>query len=530
MSQAAMAPSSQAAPKQAGLVLTALILGAIVANINLSVANVALPDIGSSLDASQTQLNLIAVGCTLGLAMSVLYLGALGDRYGRKLLLSLGMILTVPASIISAWAPTADLLVFGRIFTGIAAGMAYPTTLALITAIWASGPKRVKAIALWSGVSGGGAVLGPVIAGALLEQFWWGSVFLIAIIPALLTLVLVVIAVPAHVNESKDAVDHFGGVLTVFMVAALVIGLGVIASPDGITRALILIAVSLGIAGIFVAHEKRASNPLYDLQIAKRRLFWVAALGGMVAFGSLMGAMFIGQQFLQNVLDYSTLEAGLAVLPAAVGMIAIAPTSAKLVMKLGSRDTMLLGYASIFPAFIIMLIAWKENTPYWQVGLAYLLVGVGAALVLTPASRALTSSVPVTRVGMASGTTDLQRDLGGSIMQAILGSVLTAGYAFSMAKQIGDSPDASKVTSATEATLQLSYSSAQKLGEQYPQYAQAITSAARESFLSGGNWAYASAATAIALGAVLVFLAYPGKSKETALLDGYVKEDATSVG
>ncbi len=252
------APAIQAAPKRAGLVLTALILGAIVANINLSVANVALPDIGSSLDASQTQLNLIAVGCTLGLAMSVLYLGALGDRYGRKLMLSLGMILTVPASIISAWAPTADLLVFGRIFTGIAAGMAYPTTLALITAIWATGPKRVKAIALWSGVSGGGAVLGPVIAGALLEQFWWGSVFLIAIIPALLTLVLVVIAVPAHINESKDAVDHFGGVLTVFMVAALVIGLGVIASPGGITRALILIAVSLVIAGIFVAHEKRA--------------------------------------------------------------------------------------------------------------------------------------------------------------------------------------------------------------------------------------------------------------------------------
>lgn len=529
MSQAA-APSTQAAPKKAGLVLTALILGAIVANINLSVANVALPDIGSSLDASQTQLNLIAVGCTLGLAMSVLYLGALGDRYGRKLMLCLGMILTVPASIISAWAPSADLLVFGRIFTGIAAGMAYPTTLALITAIWAVGPKRVKAIALWSGVSGGGAVLGPVIAGALLEQFWWGSVFLIAIIPALLTLVLVIVAVPAHVNESKDAVDHLGGVLTVFMVAALVIGLGVIASPGGITRALVLIAVSLVIAGIFVAHEKRAANPLYDLQIAKRRLFWVSALGGMIAFGSLMGAMFIGQQFLQNVLDYSTLGAGLAVLPAAIGMIGIAPTSAKLVISVGSRNTMLLGYANIFVAFMLMLIAWGEKTPYWQVGLAYLLIGVGAALVLTPASRALTSSVPVTRVGMASGTTDLQRDLGGSIMQAILGSVLTAGYAFSMATQIGNSSEASKVTAETEATLQLSYSSAQKLGEQYPQYSQAITSAARESFLSGGNWAYATAAAAIALGAVLVSFAYPGKTKEAALLQEYEKADEASAG
>jgi DHA2 family multidrug resistance protein-like MFS transporter len=129
-------------------------------------------------------------------------------------------------------------------------------------------------------------------------------------------------------------------------------------------------------------------------------------------------------------------------------------------------------------------------------------------------------------VGMASGTTDLQRDLGGSIMQAILGSVLTAGYAFSMATQIGDSPDAAKVTDETEATLQLSYSSAEKLGEQYPQYAQAITSAARESFLSGGNWAYAAAAATIALGAVLVFTAYPGKAKETELLQTYAKADA----
>lgn len=113
-------------------------------------------------------------------------------------------------------------------------------------------------------------------------------------------------------------------------------------------------------------------------------------------------------------------------------------------------------------------------------------------------------------------------------MQAILGSVLTAGYAASMARQIGNSPDASKVTAETEATLQLSYTSAESLGTQYPQYSQAITAAARESFLSGGNWAYAAAAAAIALGALLVSTTYPGKAKETALLQEYAKEDAPS--
>lgn len=132
--------ASPAAPARAGAVLATLIAGAVVANINLSTANVALPDIGRAFSASQTSLNLVAIGCTLGLAMSVLYLGALGDRYGRRLLLTLGMMLTIPASIASAWAPTVEILVAGRVITGIAAGLAYPTTLSLITALW--GPGR----------------------------------------------------------------------------------------------------------------------------------------------------------------------------------------------------------------------------------------------------------------------------------------------------------------------------------------------------------------------------------------------------
>lgn len=523
-----MLASTNGEPARAKLVLSALVLAAIVANINLAVANIALPDIGRAFGTGQTQLNLIAVGCTLGLAMSVLYLGALGDRYGRKLMLSLGMVLTIPASAISAWAPNPDILIFGRVFTGIAAGMAYPTTLALITALWAAGPARVKAIALWSGVSGGGAVLGPVIAGWLLEYFWWGSVFLIGVIPACVALVLVLRVVPAHVQESTDPVDHLGGVLTVAMIALFVLGLGTITTPQTFTLALVMIAVAIGLTAIFVVHERRAPFPLYNLTFAKRTLFWIPALGGMIAFGSLMGAMFIGQQFLQNVLAYSTLNAGVAVVPSAIGMMAIAPVSARLDVSLGSRNTMLLGYGAILPAFLIMLVAWGEDTPYWQVGSAYLLIGIGAGLVLTPASRSLTSSVPVAGVGMASGTTDLQRDFGGSVMQAILGSLLTAGYAASMLAQIGASPQASEITSSTETALQRSYASAEAIGAQYPQYADAITTAARESFLTGANWAYGAAALAIILGAALVALRFPGKDKEAALLADYAKADASS--
>lgn len=521
------APAATApVPRRAGIVLTALILSAIVANLNLSVANVALPDIGKALDAGQTEINLIAIGCTLGLAMSVLYLGALGDRYGRKLMLLLGMALTLPASAISAWAPDGIVLIGGRIFTGVAAGLAYPTTLALITALWGPGKARIKAIALWSGIGSGGAVLGPVIAGALLEWFWWGSVFLIAVPPALIAFVLVWKFVPAHVNESTEPVDNLGGILSVVMIATLVLGLSTIAAPGQFVSSLIMMGLALVVAALFVLRQRRAPNPLYDLDYARRRLFWVAAISGMIVFGSLMGSLFVGQQFLQDVLGYSTLNAGLAILPAAFMMMASAPLAARMINALGSRDTLLVGAGLVVAAFIIMLVLWTESTPYWQVGIAYALVGAGVGIALAPASRALTSSVPVDHVGMASGTSDLQRDLGGSIMQALLGSLLTAGYATAMAKAIGQSSEAAKVTGVTEATLQKSFSSAQSLGQQYPQYADQILAAARESFLSGANWAYAAAIVAGVGAIVLVRLAYPGKAGEIALLAEYAKADA----
>ncbi len=512
-------------PRRAGLVLVALILGAFVCNVGLSVANIALPDIGRDLNASQTSLTLVAVGCTLGLAMSVLYFGAVGDRYGRKRLLLLGLAITVPASALSAWAPTVELLIAGRLLTGLAAGMAYPTTLALVTALWDEGPARTRSIALWSGVSGGAAVLGPVLAGLLLEDFWWGSVFLIPVPFAIAGLIMVWRLVPPGVHESTEPIDHTGGVISVVMVAALILGIGIISAPGKLAMAITLLVVALLLAVAFTWHEKRAANPLYDLTYAVRRLFWVPAIAGMIIFGSLMGAMFVGQQFMQNVLGYSTLAAGAAVLPAALGMVGVAPLSARLVAARGSRDTMLVGYAFILPAFLVMLITWQQGTGYAWVGLAYLLIGIGAGLALTPAAKSLTGSVPISRVGMSSGTNDLQRDLGGSIMQALLGTLLTIGYATAFASQIAQSPEAGQVSESTQNALTQSYSGAAALAERYPQYQDQIISAARQSFLEGANWAYAAGAIAVALGVLLVWSRFPGAAGEAALLAGYQEQD-----
>jgi MFS transporter, DHA2 family, multidrug resistance protein len=420
--------SRSTSPARAGWVLASLIAVAAVANLGLAVANVALPDIGRHFDASQTELNLVAVSYSLGLACSVLYFGAVGDRYGRKMLLIIGMVVTIPADLLAAPAPSIEVLIAARILGGLAAGMAYPTTLAMITALW-SGPARTRAIALWAATGGGLTALGPLLSGVLLTNFNWGSPFLLTLPLAVIALLMAVKLVPAHVNETSEPVDNLGGVLSIFMVGALILAINFVVVPNAQTAAIGLFLVAAGALIAFVIRQHRAPNPLYDLHVARRPTFWVAAVAGIIVFGSLMGSMYIGQQFLQNVLGYSTVGAGAAILPAALFMVLVAPRSAKLVETHGARATLLLGYVFVLLGFTTMLLLWKEGIPYWKVALGYISVGIGVGLAGTPASHSLTGSVPVRRVGMASGTADLQRDLGGAILQSIMGIFLTAGYA-----------------------------------------------------------------------------------------------------
>ena len=212
------------APDRPGLVLGSLILVAAVANLPLAMANVALPSIGAAFDASQTQLNLVAVGYSLGLACSVLWFGALGDRYGRKMILLLGVALSVPAALLAGFAPSIEVLIGARLLGGLAAGMAYPTTLALITALWA-GPKRTRSIALWAALGGAISAMGPLLSGLLLESYPWSSVFLVVIPLAFLAFFMAIRFVPAHVNETSEPVDNLGGALSFVLVGALILAI-----------------------------------------------------------------------------------------------------------------------------------------------------------------------------------------------------------------------------------------------------------------------------------------------------------------
>jgi EmrB/QacA subfamily drug resistance transporter len=526
MSEPQTPEQANEAPARAGLVLAALIIVAGVANLNLSVANVALPDIGKHFDSSQTTLDLIAVGYSLGLACSVLWLGALGDRYGRKMLLIVGTVLAIPMSLLAAYAPTDGVLFIARLGGGIAAGMAYPTTLALITALWA-GPGRTKSIALWSALGGAIASLGPLLSGFLLQHFYWGSVFLVTLPLAVIAILMAWRLVPAHVNESTEPVDNLGGILSLVLVGTLILSINFAPVPNKGELTLILAAIALVALVAFYFRQRRASNPLYDLDVAARPTFWVAALAGIIVFGSLMGSMFISQQYLQNVLDYSTLEAGAAFLPAIVFMVLVAPRSAKLVESHGARFTLLCGYVFLLLAFATMLILWKSDTSYWEIAVAYAFMGIGVGFAGTPASHSLTCSVPVRRAGMASGTADLQRDLGGAIMQSIFGALLTAGYATAAGALIASS--GKNVSASTQAELTKSFASAADTASRYPASVQQnIIDGARTAFLNGDQWAYTAGLVAVFLGAVLVFFLFPKHQEEEQLLARYHAEDVGS--
>jgi hypothetical protein len=198
----------------------------------------------------------------------------------------------------------------------------------------------------------------------------------------------------------------------------------------------------------------------------------------------------------------------------------------------GARFTLLTGYVFCLLGFLTMLLLWDDGISYWKVGLGYAFIGIGVGFAGTPASHSLTGSVPVTRAGMASGTADLQRDLGGAVMQSILGALLTAGYAAAIAAAIASaSPaDQAKITDNVQAQLTKSFAGAESIAEQHPRYASQITAAAKSSFLDGADWAYTAGIVAILAGAVLVFFLFPRKEEEESLLTRYHAEDLRGAG
>ena len=510
-------------PDRAGLVLVTLILVAAVANLNLSVANVALPSIGEAFDSSQVTLNLIAVGYSLGLAASVLYLGALGDRYGRKMMLVLGTALAIPMSLLAAYAPSDEVLFVARVGGGLAAGMAYPTTLALITALW-SGPGRTKSIALWSALGGAIAALGPLVAGALLEEFWWGSVFLVTLPLAGIALVMAFLFVPSHVNETSDPVDNLGGILSVVLVGSLILAINFAPVPNEGALVLGLALVALASLGAFFIRQRRAAESA--VRLAHR------------GSADLLGRRLRGDHRLR-------LADGRHVRQPAV------PTERARLLDTrgrhgdhprGARDGR--GRASFCEAHrgsrFSLHLARRLRLPAPRVPHDARRLGRRCA-VLADRSR-----VHVRGRGSGAG-----RDAGVALPDG-----LRAGDARRNGVGHGRSPArprrrhhavdlrriahgrvcvcsirSDRCVRPEHHATQRKLSSRNRLQgprqwlQQHPQYADAIIAGAKEAFLEGDDWAYTAGVVAILLGAVLVFFMFPRHDEEERLLASYHAHD-----
>jgi EmrB/QacA subfamily drug resistance transporter len=494
-----------------------LILGAVVANVNLAIANVALPSIGAALHTSQAELNLVAVGFTLGLASSVLYLGALADRYGRKPAMMLGAALSIPTSLLAAWAPTGTVLIAARVSGGVAAGLLYPITLSLITGLFRGG-ARTRAIALWSGIGGGCSALGPLIGGLLLGRFWWGSVFLPSVPIAVLVVVLVVLWLPRHAGETTEPVDHPGGVLSVVSIGPLVLAISLVPNDGFNGTVLGLFAVALAGLVLFVLRERRTPSPLFDLKVLGARTFTIALIGGTITWGGLLGATFIGQQYTQNVLGYSPLSAALITLPAAVFVAAAARPAGRMITSRGSRMPLALGLAVTAVGFCGMALFGTTSSAV-VVGIVYGVLGLGIGLAGPPSSSSLMGSVPVARAGMGSASNDLQRDFGGALFQAVMGTLLAVEYTNYFTKAFAALPpqQAQQLSQQAAATISQSFAGAEQVAKQFPQaQAQQLVAAAQQAFVDGKTAAILFAVIACLIGLVVVWFLYPNKQDEEA--------------
>ena len=457
----------------------------------------------------------------------VLYLGAIGDRYGRKLLFVLGAIGTIPTSMMAAWAPNPEMLALARLLGGFSAALLFPTTLSLIGALF-SGKPQVRAIALWSGIGGGVAAVGPLLGGWMLEHFWWGSVFLVALPVDVVALILGLLLIPWHAGEESNPVDHLGGILSVIGVGALVLSIQQLSR--GITTSMVIgVVIAIGALTAFILRQSRAPYPLISLPLAKARTFWVAFLAGAISFGSLIGAMFIGQQFTQNVLQYNTLKAAAVVIPSAVMTALFGQIAGRIISARGSRISFALGLISIAAAFALMMLTWNEGASLTFILLAYALVGAGVGLAATPASHALMSSVPPSRTGMGSAFLDLTRDLGGAVIQALMGVVLAGVYASNLHKAFGALPADQADSLSQQAANQIisSYEGAVDVAASYPQaQAQEIMAAAAKAFTDGKTGAIGLALLLTLIALAVVWIRYPHKDEEIAYFES-VQSTAT---
>jgi EmrB/QacA subfamily drug resistance transporter len=420
-------PTGQSPAVRHGAVTAVVCIALAAVTAAMSSLNVALPDIARSTHASQTQLSWIIDAYSLVFAALLLPGGALGDRYGRRRWLLIGLSIFGAGSIAAMFASDANVLIALRGVIGLGAALVMPATLSTITGTFPPA-QRVKAVSIWAGVAGGAAVLGVVISGALLEAFSWRSVFAVNVVLAAIALIGTFIVVPESADKNAPRLDVGGALLSVVGLVALVYSI-IEAPTAGWMSATTLVGIGLGVAVLvgFVFFELKQTNPMLNPRIFARHGLSAGSLSIFIQFFAFYGFIFLVLQYLQIVRHDSALIAAVSMLPMAVTMMPVSRLAPKLAEKFGSRQVCVTGLIGIAGALVIIA-QMKAGTPYWVLAAGLLVLGAGMGAAMTPATSAITSALPRRQQGVASAMNDLSREVGGALGIAVLGSIMTAVY------------------------------------------------------------------------------------------------------
>lgn len=407
--------------------LGVLCLSLVMVVMAVSSLNVAMPTLQRDLGTSATMLQWIVDSYALVFAGLLLTAGALGDRFGRKGALLVGLGVFAAGSLISGLAGSAELVIAGRAVTGAGPAFIMPATLSLITAIFPP-EERQRAIALWVGFAGAGGALGPIVSGALLEGFWWGSAFLVNLPVVAITAVAVALYSPRSRDDEATPLDPRGAVLSLVGMTGLLFA--IIEGPErGWTSPVVLATFVVTAAFIvgFVRWERVAPHPMLPISYFSDRRFSVGSGTVTASFFVMFGFFFLFSLYLQFARGYSPLEAGLATLPFAVAFVIVSPRSAALAERIGSGRTIAYGFAVVGLGMAVMGVIGVD-TPYLVLVAAMVLLSSGMAVVAAPATSGIMNAVPMSKAGVGSAVNDTTRELGGALGIAVLGSIANSAY------------------------------------------------------------------------------------------------------
>lgn len=481
-------------------------LSVIIMSMDNTILNNALPAISADLKANNRDLPWIVDSYLLVFAALMLTMGAVGDRFGRKRTLQAGLILFGLGSLAGALAHTTGALIAARAFLGIGAATIMPATLSLISATFPP-QERPQAIAIWAAIFSLGVGIGPPLGGLLVQLYSWNAVFLINIPVILIALTGSVIYLAESKNETAPRPDIPGVILSILGLFALIYAI-IEAGALGWGEPIVLLtfAVAFVLLALFAWWENRYPYAMLPISFFKNMSFTGANIVLAFTMFSLFGSMFFISQYLQTVLGFSPLDAGIRVLPAAIPMTIAATYSARVAARVGTKYTVALGIGTATLALLYMAAFYHVDTPYHVVIVGQIMLGTGLGLAVSPATNSIMGSIPVRKSGVGSAMNNTIRQLGGALGVAVLGTIMNANYLISLDSLKEQLPPQS--FEAITSSIQQAHRFAAEAGLSTLE-AENIVKLANQAFVNGMNRAIFVGAIIMGLTALLTLIVLP---------------------